>query len=345
MFFFPVKKRLRPFFLFLLLALPLFSQTDYGLSGPFYRKNFYLAHLPVYTFPGMSPRSGKSGESYLTIATTCVNEFVAYDLETEALDYESTILEGGYRYRISDELMVTADIRLISYYGGVFDPVIERFHSLFGFPNAGRELFDQNRLIIDLDNLDGKDISLDHRALSLGDTDLSGIWTFRERPSFVLAAAGSLKLPTGNLAQASGSGAADVGLQILGEWMIHPRWSFDWQQGVVFPGDWAASLLFGSDTYATRPVSQTTLALGFLPGPDWKILAQIEIETSPIRSGRFRTYSHLGTVRLFTLPQTAFLLGVKKSFGDWVMQVHFEEDPFTYEGADILLALRMTKAL
>ena len=126
--------RLRAALFFFCALLPLYGQEDYMLSGPLYGKNYYLPHLPVYSFPGFSPRSGQRGDRYLTAGYTGINEFVAYDEETTALDYESSVMEAGVSWRPQDRLLVGADLRLISYYGGFMDPLIESFHSIFDFP-------------------------------------------------------------------------------------------------------------------------------------------------------------------------------------------------------------------
>ncbi|MBN2625305.1 MAG: DUF3187 family protein [Spirochaetales bacterium] len=333
------------FFCLLLSLPPLFADSEYIMTAPLYGKNYYLPHLPVYSFPGFSPRSGRTGDRYLTLSYTGLDEFVAYDPETPALDYESSVLEASYHYRPGDRLILGADLRVISYYAGFMDNVIETFHSLFGFPNGGRELFPRNDLYINMDNRLGADLTQDKPLIAMGDTDLSLVWTFRETSELSLALAGALKLPTGSLETLSGSGYADTGLQILGEWRFHPRWSLHFQEGVVLPGDWMVRGLTGEPGYAEKPQSQSYLGLRFSPREDWAVIAQFRINTSPVSSDRVRVYSSLGEVTLFTLPQTAFQLGVKKTFGDWILQCHFEEDPFTYEGADILVSVGITKFL
>ncbi|MDC7224325.1 MAG: DUF3187 family protein [Spirochaetales bacterium] len=332
--------------LFLALLFPLHSQTeDYSLTGPLYGKNYYLPHLPVYSFPGFSPRSGQAGDSYISTAYTTLNEFVAYDTATAALDYESSILDLSYSYRWADDLIFGVEGRLIAYYGGFADSIIENFHSFFGFPNAGREYFDQNDLYIFMDNADGTDLTLESAVLALGDTDLSAVWTFYEEGLFHLALAGALKVPTGSLDSCTGSDWVDAGVQFLGEWTFRSRWSLHFQQGFVIPGDWLGSVLFDWDSYSESPVSQTFLALEFAPRSDWRLISQFRINTSPVSSDLTRTYTLWGDVSFFTLPQTALQIGVKKGFGDWTLQAYFEEDPLTYEGADILVSLRVNRAL
>lgn len=327
--------------LVLCLLFPLSSQEENKVSGPLYGKNYYLPHLQTYSFPGFSPQGGHEGEKSLSVAYYGINEFVGYDTENIALDYESSILEGSFTYRLEDNLMIGIDCRLISYYGGYMDTVIESWHSLFGFPNGGRENFDTNGLSVDLDNSGGRDGSLSDPVLSLGDTDLYALYTVKEATDYTLALAGAVKLPTGSYASLSGSDYLDLGVQFLGQWRFHKRWSVDLQQGFVFPGD----VLLGveeEDGYASKIQSQTFLALQFNPRSDWAIISQFRVNTSPISSEKERYYSYIGIYPFFTLPQIGLQVGAKKSFGDWVVQGYFEEDPFTYEGVDILIAFRGT---
>ena len=106
-----------------------------------------------------------------------------------------------------------------------------------------------------------------------------------------------------------------------GEWRFHPRWSLHFQEGVVLPGDWMVpgphrrAWLCGKAPIPELPGPALLPAGGLgchCPVPDQYFSGQF-------RPG-FRVYSSLGEVTLFTLPQTAFQLGVKKTFGDWILQ-------------------------
>jgi hypothetical protein len=338
------KARLCCFLLFFSLVFLHGQSGESLIAGPIYSKNYYLPHLPVYSFPGFSPRSGQTGDQVLSAAYTTLNEFVVYSSEEVALDYESSILDISWQYRPADSLLLGVEGRLISYYSGLFDSVIETFHSFFGFANAGREIFDQNELYIYMDNLNGTDLILDEAVLALGDTDFFGVWTFYEESYLYLALAGALKLPTGSFDDCTGSDWVDGGVQFLGEWVFYPHLSLHFQQGFVIPGDWLGSVLFDCSSYSQNPVSQTLLGLQYTPRSDWSILTQFRINTSPVSSDKERYYVQWGTIYLFTLPQTSLLMGVKKAFGPWMVQVHFEEDSFTYEGADILAGVRLERA-
>lgn len=314
-----------------------------GVSGPLYGKNFYLPHLPVYSFPGFSPRSGRAGTMSFSQGYTGVNEIMAYNVKERALDYESSILEGRFGYRILDNLLLGAESRLIFYYPGFMDPVIELWHRIFHFPNGGREFFPRGDIDIFIDNSTGRNMSLSGSSAFPGDTDLFCVWTFREGRALILALAGALKIPTGSFSRATGSGYPDAGVQILGEWLFHPRWSVHLHQGFVLPGD----LLFGAlgeGAYAGRPQWQSFWGLEFRLQESLSLLLQFRVNSSPIASSRTVSKPLCGSIPLFTLIQNSLQLGFRKAWGDWSMQFYIEEDPFPHEGADILFSLSLAKS-
>ena len=325
---------MRTFRLILLLLflgyISLWSQ-EMEMAGLLYGKNYYLPYLPSYSFPGFSPRSGQQGEITLSLAYTGINDFTTYDNENRALDYEGSIVDLSLTWRPSDNLLLGVDGRLICYYGGFFDTIIEGWHGFFGLPNSSREYFGRNEIFVDVDNMSGQDLHITTPIISMGDTDLYALWTFYSASNLTLAAAGALKIPTGSLETGSGSEHVDGGVQLLGEWSFISSWTLHFQQGVVFP--W-------NNSYTAFIQSQTFLGLEYQPFHNWSFILQTRINTSPISSDRYRTYQNLGTVPLFTLPQTSIQVGVKKSYDSWGWQIYFEEDPFTYEGSDILFSLR-----
>lgn len=316
------------------------ENTETCISGPLYGKNYYLPHLLTYSFPGFSPRAGKKKEKVLSVGYYGINEFLTYNEEEIAIDYESSILEGSLTFRLEEKLLLGLDLRLISYYGGFMDSVIEWWHSLGKFPNGDREFFPVNDVNVSVDNDNGRNLYMSKPSLSLGDTDVYCIWTVKEDFSYALAFAGAVKIPTGSFNNISGSGNTDVGIQILGEWCLNQFWSFHLQQGFVVPFD---SIFEVENKYASRIQSQSLFSIQFFPKKDWSIITQIKLNTSPISSNRDKTTDHLGTLSLFTLPQTSLQIGIKKAFDNTVCQIYIEEDPFTYEGVDILISFRLSQ--
>lgn len=314
--------------------------TDISITGPLYGKNFYLPHLMTYSFPGFSPRSGQKSDKSVSVAYYGINEFLTYSGDEIAIDYESSVLEGSFTYRPENNILLGLDLRFISYYGGFMDSVIEWWHSFGQFPNGDRELFPVNDVNVSVQNNYGSDLYMTEPALSLGDTDIYCIWTIKEETSYSLALAGAVKIPTGSLSSLSGSGYTDFGIQFMGELRLNKNWNFHLQQGIVIPSD---SIVEGDRKYASRLQSQSLFSIQFIPKRDWAVITQVKLNTSPISSKRDKTTDHLGTLSLFTLPQTSLQIGVKKAFNNTIWQLYLEEDPFTYEGVDILLSLRLSQ--
>jgi hypothetical protein len=256
------------------------------------------------------------------------------------LDYEGTALDLSLNWRLRGDILIGVDSRIISYYGGLFDPVIEGWHNFFGFPNGGREYYSKNDVFVNIDNGSGRDISLSHPLVGLGDMDFYGIWTFYSEPFLNMAAAGAVKLPTGSLSSGTGSNFIDLGCQFLSSWEFHPLWMVHFQQGLVLPGDLWTPV---GENYASFISSQTFLAIQFMPRYDWSLILQTRINTSPLFSDQIRYTTLWGASPLFTMPQTSLQAGFKKAWKTWALQVHIEEDPLTYEGLDILFSVKITR--
>jgi hypothetical protein len=240
-----------------------------------------------------------------------------YDKRNVVRDYESTVGELGAAFNPLRELQVGMDMRLIAYYNGFFDPLVERFHGAFGFPNAGREHFLQNQLYINIINENGVPLFLDETTVSFGDIDLWGKWTFFETPRYSLALLGAFKIPSGRLNALSGSGRPDLGLGILSD--IRTLW---WltvyaQAGVVLP--------FETVSY---PMFNGLAGVEFHPWDFLSFNVQMNIKTPPISGSQY------------SLPQTNLLLGFKvqtkvRTNQELTWQFYFEEDTFTHQGTDI----------
>lgn len=316
---------------------------DIKYSGPLYGKNYYLPHLLIYSFPGFSPRTGEKGDITSSISYSGINEFLLYFKGEVRVDYESSVLESSFTYRVSDKLLIGTDIRLISYYGGFMDPVIDFWHDIFDFPGAGRSLYPSSDVDILIKNSSGNSPTLDGDSIYLGDTDIYGVWNIAEDIFYSVALAAAVKLPTGSFTYLTGSNYMDLGLQALGELYLGNRWVLGLQQGVVFPGEVILNRS-DEDTYASNIVSQTFLWVEFSPYKDLGFITQFRVNTSPISSTSLTNSQMFGDYYLFTLPQTSLIIGVKKYYKDLLLQLSLEEDPFTLEGVDVQWSFRATKA-
>lgn len=329
-----MNRKLSYLFIFTLtfFACVLYSDTLYG-------KNLYIPHSLNYSFPGFDPKSGRAGEYSISASYYGINEFLSYNSEEVAMDYESSVLETSYAYRIYNRLLLGVDIRLISYYGGFMDPLIELWHEVFSFPNGERHFFEQNKMSILFESNDYKDIKNEGFIIGIGDIDLYSVWNiFNKRLTLSLASA--IKIPTGKIGKFTGSGVLDFGLQFLTSWEVNKKIELDLQQGVVIPLNTVYQKI---DGYTSKIQSQTLFAFTYNLNSTWKVISQFKIHTSPISFSRNKTTDALGTMSLYTLPQFLLQVGVKRVTNLWTYQFYIEEDPFTYEGVDILFNFRISR--
>jgi hypothetical protein len=308
---------------------------DYA-GGPLYGKNLYLPYLIHYNFPSLPASAGEQGDFRYHFSLYFVQDarYVknnplppegvrTYDKVNVERDYESTVGETGVSFNPLREVQIGMDMRLISYYNGFGDSVLENFHRVFRFPNGGREYFLHNQLYINIRHRNGTSFFLDENTVSLGDTDLWGKWTFFEIPRVSLAFLEALKVPTGQLKALSGSGSSDLGLGLLSD--IRALW---WltvyaQAGVVLPLDTESNPMFNG-----------LAGVEFHPWKHFSFNLQMNIKTSPISGGRY-----------YSLPQTNLLAGFTVTRQNFSWQFYFEEDTFTHQGTDITFNLMFSHRL
>lgn len=327
----------------MLFTPSLFSQS----LGPLEGKNLYLPHLPYYSFPNRSPRIEDEGIG-ITTQLYWINEFYLWGLPSGgkeqlalvpdpdyyiAMDYESLVVEQGICLQDPQWGRINLDFRVLGYFQGIGDPFIEAFHDFWGVPNAGREYFQQNRLFLDLWGTSGPYPSLYSTKWLLGDVDISYQREIHWLHHWDISWTGALKIPMGDTLGLGGSGSLDLGLQLAGlrNWN---RFSLHLQTGLVWPLH-----LLNYDTAHGRLSSQTMIGLEFRPSQDWAILAQVHLITSPQSSIVERHTTLPVELWAYQSLQTDIKLGVRHRRGPWMFQFYFEEDPITYEGADIILNL------
>jgi hypothetical protein len=314
---------------FLLLG----GRQAFAQQGPLIGKNLFIPYLIHYSFPSLPAQSGDVGTGNMRFSFYYVNDVqyvIKGKIPTDNIvrDYESAVLEAGVSYWFTPYLEAGVDTRLVSYFGGFADGAIEWFHNLFGFPNAGRESFERNKLYIHIPinnpNAGGKSLFLEKAAVSLGDTDFWAKWTFFESPFISLAGLGAFKLPTGSPAKLSGSGSPDLGLLLAADFRPWNFMTFYTQAGVVLP--------FDGYSY---PMFNGMLGIEYHP---WKVFSfnvQMNVKTSPISNDiPWGWNPHL---MAYSLPQMNILGGFTWGNGKNRWQFYFEEDAIFNQGTDLTL--------
>ncbi len=319
-------------------------------KGPLYGKNMYIPFLIYYNFPSLSAQSGNKYDFNYHITFYYISDFhieeYSYDDNDDidvniGRDYESLVFESGTSFFILKNLQLGIDLRLISYYGGFLDIVVETFHHTFGFPNAGRDLTDQNQVEIDIENNNNVNLSLNHATVSFGDIDTWLKYTFFEKKWISLAILGAFKIPTGSISQISGSGYPDFAFSLLAD--FRPVWilSFYLQGGVVFPLDF----IIPSVPSKPFPMFNGIVGIEVNPFSFFSLIVQFNIKTSALRSNYPHWSSNFRGVDYLSLPQTNLLVGFVFKYKGFRWQVYFEEDTITNAGTDFTINLSFSHTL
>ena len=325
--------------LFILILISLYGTgfadgfTNDFSKGPLYGKNMYIPYLIHYHLPALPARSGRQYDLQFDLINYLAQDILIfipdeaiippgrnYNRNYIAIDYEVYAAELGISYNILDELQLGVNFRFFSFSGGFLDSFIESFHNLFDFPGGGREYIEQNRIHINIPNNNGLKLYLDKAAVSMGDTDLWGKWTFFENNTVSLAALSAFKVPTGALEKLSGSNYPDIALGLLFDWRIAAYCTLYTHAGLVVPFNGKSfpmfNGMFGAEIHPWELIS---------------FIVQMNIKTSPIADD-----TSPGAIEYkLSLPQTNILGGLVVRFNKTRMQIYFEQDAFTYRGADI----------
>jgi hypothetical protein len=169
------------------------------------------------------------------IASSSEQEFLFLDGETHrttlAVHYGTAFGEWGI------------EMPYVSHSGGFMDSFIENWHSTFGFPNGGRELFPRNQISYLYQRRGVDRVQLTQSTDGMGDVQLLGGWRLPSgKTRWDTALRASLKLPTGDASTLTGSGAADVAVWLTAGCALaycppKVRWNFSGGLLAVGRGD------------------------------------------------------------------------------------------------------------
>lgn len=325
---------------------------DYS-KGPFYGKNLFSQYVLYYCFPGVDPGPGEKFKFSWHVSTYYTQDFMTNWKQLQrkdqidsthfdhtqyvTTDYESFTLETGADFYITRKLQLGMDMRLITYYGGFLDSFIEGFHSIFNFPNAGREYFIRDNIFINIYTNNNIRIFLDKPSAGFGDIDLWVKYNFFHNRFLDLAVMGAFKIPTGRINSVSGSGYPDFGVSLLMN--FKPVWflSLYTQTGLVVPIDVIPAI--SSDPY---PMFQGIFGVEIHPHRIFSFLVQLNLKTPPFTGDIIYMNNLYITGEFFSQPQTNLLFGGILYFKPFRVQIYFEEDAFTNAGVDFTLNIMLS---
>ncbi len=126
---------------------PILFLIAFPLSGLNTHPLFLSAAQPVPRYSTMLPDGGRS----LSVNLSSGNNFIVEGLQVDGttidleLDSEVTTALVSAAFGLHRNLELNLDLQASVQYGGIMDPFIQGFHSLFGFPDGSRDLREQNR--------------------------------------------------------------------------------------------------------------------------------------------------------------------------------------------------------
>lgn len=121
------------------------------------------------------------------------------------------------RRGIGRGLQVSVTIPALDLAGGFADSTIEGFHDTFGFGQAGRRGTFRDDYLVYVRDAEGNEVYRPEApGFGLSDVSLGIKARLRAPSAWRLAIAGTVKLPTGDEDDLTGSGSVDVGVQLLG---------------------------------------------------------------------------------------------------------------------------------
>lgn len=147
--------------------------------------------------------------------------------ESLQLDGEHQRWQFSFAKPLSDTLGLRIELPYVRLSGGHLDNFIESFHQTFGMPNGNRDLWPSKRLWIQHARDGQSDYSLSDAQDGIGDLTLRLGKRLGKRlgthPKFNNTLWVSLKLPTGNAQDLTGSDSVDMAISLASSQRLSPR--------------------------------------------------------------------------------------------------------------------------
>lgn len=134
--------------------------------------------------------------------------------ETILLDGETTVTTLGLRYGIADRLQVGVDLPWVRHSGGFLDNFIRNWHDFFGLPNGDRDELADDNLNYSYPADRGDGFLIDDTTSGPGDHRILLAWQWLAGKQLAASLHGSVKAPTGDADDLTGSAAWDVSVAL-----------------------------------------------------------------------------------------------------------------------------------
>ena len=172
-----------------------------------------------------SPPETSALAAELSIGNISLNQHTAR--ESLQLDGELERWQFSFSKPISESLGMRIELPYVHLSGGYLDSFIESFHKTFGFPNGNRDLVPTKRLLIQHARDAQMDFDLSEAQHGIGDVTLRMAQRLGPEKSanqiFNNTLWVSLKLPTGNAHQLTGSDSVDMAISLASTQQLGER--------------------------------------------------------------------------------------------------------------------------
>jgi len=267
----------RIFLFFIIFPAHLLASSNSADFYPFETREqnlFNLIHgqaLP--TNASLNKESQGSWTSSLAITNTLNIE--SNSNEDIYLDYEAYRFNLSYQYGFNHHWNLKVDVPLIYQGAGVLDSTIDSWHKFFGFPRGHRPYVENNHYDIQYTYQSQSLLNLDESSTSLGDIQIAIARSIMEDTNTTISLWTGLKLPTGDEARLTSSGAADISAWLALNRQLTNSWVINMNAGAV---------VLGGSNYRNIPLSEYALyghlMLGWLASDDISLKMQLQGHTS-----------------------------------------------------------------
>lgn len=280
--------------------------------------------IPFIAIHGLPPARSAillpNGRTQLSLHADAANTSIVdgQGAQRTVIDGETHRLELDLRRGLDNGWEIGATIPALRHSGGFLDRPIEEWHNVFGLPDGNRDRLPRNRLLFSQRSSDGSGFVLDSDGGGIGDIQLS----VSRQLGDGLALRTALKLPTGDSARFTGSGAGALSTSLHASGRF--RTSLHWHAsgGLLLSG---SSDVLRSRAESTVAFGSTTLA--WEVGDTLVLKAQLDAHTA--------VYEGTGK----PLNRATFQLSVGAAFAiadAWALEVGFSEDIAVETAPDVV---------
>jgi hypothetical protein len=143
---------------------------------------------------------------------------------TFTLDAEVVEVRFDLEYAISPKVALRGELPWRQVSGGSLDGFIDNWHQVFGLPNGSRNRLPKDQFLIEYTDSGTTLLRLDESTSGIGDIPVSVGYQLHASDSRSVAAWLTVKAPTGDASDLTGSGAADIALSLAMQSQVSDSW-------------------------------------------------------------------------------------------------------------------------